>query len=115
MPKTKEKQQEIVEPFWRDSVAVLLEFTATKFGHTVPFLPTEARPLKNILKRLREQSNERQVAWTREICTRTLSAFLQWAWKAEPVPHTEKFFLIYASKYKEEILETIRLYKLAKQ
>jgi hypothetical protein len=109
------KTPKVVETYWKESVAILLAFTADKFGHPVPFLPTEARPLKNILKRLHEQSNERQVAWTREITTRTLSVFLQWAWLAEPVPHSEKFFLIYADKFKDEIIETIRLYKLAKR
>lgn len=115
MPKTKTKQPKVVEPYWKEAIGILMVFTAAKFGHNVPFLPTEARPLKSILKRLREQANDRGVAWTRDIATRTILAFLEWSWLAEPVPHTEKFFLIYASKYKEEILETIRLYKLSKQ
>lgn len=115
MPKSKEvKQSKVPEPYWSSLVQTYIMFFENKTGEQIKFEGAATRDLKSIVKFLHESGNEKRIAWTRDIACRSLSVFMQVAWGFEGVVCNGTWFIPTANKFKKEIIEAIRQFKIEK-
>jgi hypothetical protein len=116
----KKKEKIPPEPYWYAAFVCASEFMVSKFGDLgADGIKRSLRDLKSILRNLRENAEGRGSIWNEETAYRTLSYFLNFAWSLEipelPFPKTSDFFITFCNKYKESIIEHIKLLKNAKR
>lgn len=96
---------------WQAAVSSYISFMEGHFSDRIELDGASARSLKNIYKELKSLAEEKRMYWTRDIATRSLLMFFNFAWNYSKVIRSVKWFLVYSNKYKTEILEQIKLYK----
>lgn len=115
MQKPKRKQPKKPEDFWNHLVGIYLVFMQTNLGTHVELDAAKGKALKLVVKMLRENAENKMVAWTERIATRTLLYFLEFAWRDDSTIKTERWFIISVHQHREELLEKIKLLKSQKQ
>lgn len=113
----KKKERLPPEPHWSSLVGTLLQFLATKFEGKPKLRGSDGRDLKGAARALRIRAEGIGVKWEKDIACRTLRYFLEFAWANNDmgvIPHSDKWFLPYVNKYKNEIIEQIHQFKLQK-
>lgn len=117
--KTPRKKKEKIppEPHWKSAIVIWFTFSVSKWGEdfaTFSLHGSHSRDLKIILACLRENAEKLGCAWTKKIACDTLFYFLNFSWRYKDVPVTFQWFLPFASKNKEEILNAIQQLKFQK-
>lgn len=118
--KSKPKKVKEVQPYWTEIFVTFLTFMSAKFNEErIAVNGSAPRDLKLIVKELRTHAQGLKCEWNKVIACRTVLYFLEFAWNFNNpllvIPHDKKWFLSLAAKYRVEIIESIRVYKLSKQ